>query len=104
VDCDLLQRFQTLPLILPTRAFFTVPLGRDHATAEAVFADVKRLMGLEDRSYHLYRLPEKIEEIDNHNYQDITMVAGTFEAEGNDAIISYTLEIMQVPLNYWPMN
>lgn len=100
IDCDLLPRFHTLPVILPTRAFFTAPFGRDHATAEAVFADVKRLMGLEDRMYHLYRLPEKIEEIDNHNYQDITMVAGTFGVEGDDAIISYSSETMQVPLNF----
>lgn len=99
-DCGLEARFPTFPLILPTRRFFTAPTGRSHETAEAVFADVKRLMGLEKRAYHLHRMPEKVENIDNHNYQDLTQVAGTFQAEGNDAIISYSPETMHIPLNF----
>jgi len=99
-NCGLAMRFQSLPLVLPTRRFFNAPSGQSHETAESVFADVKKLMGLENRTYHLHRLPEKIEGIDNHNYQDLSHVAGTFQAEGRDAIISYSPEIMHIPQNF----
>ena len=98
--CNLTNRFHSLPLVLATRRFFSAPSGQSHETAEAVFADVKRLMGLENRSYHLLRMREKIEGLDNHNYQDLTLTGGTYEAEGNEAVISYNPETMHIPLNF----
>ncbi len=99
-ECGLAERFHTLPLVLPTRNFFNAPTGKSHETAEAVFADVKRLMGVADDSYQLHRMPEKIEGVDHHNYQDIAQVAGTYQADEEAAIISYSPEAMSIPLNF----
>lgn len=83
-------------LILPTKAFFNAPSGRDHATAEAVLADVQAHYRIKDAKISLIRQPEKSE----YRAQDFNLtsdVAGTFLGAETHSEITYQPELMQSP-------
>ncbi len=97
---ELRTQFSATPLILPNRNLFTAKSGHDHATALEVFADVRRLMCLEDRNILLNRLPEKIDGVDHFSYQKTSEIAGMFQKTEGQSVISYTPENMKTPISF----
>lgn len=89
------------PLVLPTGAFFPRPQGDDREVAEAVFNQVRNLMGLPDWPCTLVeRERTNIEVGEFMRLQPAGKpVAGTFESDGQSVIITYDPELVRRPIN-----
>ncbi|MFY0616604.1 hypothetical protein [Shimia sp.] len=84
-------------LILPTAAFFTAKKGAPEDTAQQVLADIQRHLG-NDMSLTL--APHAVVPAEyRHSYQSTGDVAGTFQTDGEDALITYDPELLQRPLS-----
>lgn len=85
-------------LILPTREFFASGRGTDHATAEAVFAEVAAHLGIEDPIDLVpqFSLPSEW----SHRYDTLTSVGGTFQRAGQGAIVSYDPALLHRPVGF----
>jgi hypothetical protein len=90
-------------LVLPTREFFTAPGGTDHATAEAVFDEVKRHMGMAGWPCRLIRQEEDWDP--NLGYGLVIEgapagPAGAFWTDSDVIEISYNPGMMGAPLAF----
>lgn len=98
--------FEETPLVLPTREFFTAPGGTSHATAEAVFADVKRHMGMEAWPC---RLTRQDDDPDTHvgvglMVKDVpASPGGTFAVAKGAIEITYDPGLMKTPVAFIQM-
>lgn len=98
--------FAQTRLVLPTRDFFSAPGGTDHATAEAVFAEVKRHMGVADWPCRLIR---QADDLDPELGYGLAVEgapggpAGAFWSGGAAIEISYNPGMMQAPLAFISM-
>jgi hypothetical protein len=98
--------FEDTLLVLPTREFFTAPGGESHATAEAVFADVKRHMGMENWPCRLIR-----QDSDPDAHVGVGLMVkdaplspgGTFSAAEGVIEISYDPGLMKTPVAFIQM-
>lgn len=88
-------------LILPTRDFFPPIEAEGHARAEAVFEQVKLLMGLENWPSILVERQETNARIGEYLtvMPDGPMAAGTFEVEDGVAYITYAPVLLTRPFN-----
>ncbi|MEP1537601.1 MAG: hypothetical protein ABJQ34_16635 [Paracoccaceae bacterium] len=84
--------------VLPNKSFFKAGKGKDQATAEAVLADVTRLIGfdLPIDLVPLERLPEEF----RHSYQSYSEVAGTYRESEGARMIEYAPERMSRPIEF----
>lgn len=87
------------PLVLPTRAFFTAPSGDGHEVAEAVLADLQRLLGVGHERISLYRRPMLPDGV-SHEYGKLSSVAGTYINDSGAAEISYDPRLMRQPVAF----
>lgn len=81
--------------ILPTRGFFRAGSGLDHATAEAVLADVTRLLG-HDLPIDLVP-PARAPGAFRHSYRSLGEVAGTYRETDAGRVITYDPEALARP-------
>lgn len=90
-------RFATAnTLILPTAQFFTAKKSAPEDTANQVLADVQRLLG---NTMPLALAPLGVIPPEyRHSYQSTGDVAGTFQTDGHDALITYDPDLLQRPL------
>lgn len=96
---------QSRQLILPTRDFFNLPKGQDHATALAVLATVKHLMELgEDWPV---RLIAQDTPPPDHMISDTTLIAhdaqpplATFRIDENGPVITYDPNLLLEPQSF----
>ncbi len=86
------------PLILPTRDFFDVPSGRDEATARAILDAIRGHLGVH-RDIALAPL-DMLPAEHRHSYQALAGVAGTFQDDGQQAVIRYDPAQMERPLQF----
>lgn len=86
------------PLITASRAYFSAGSGQDHSTARAVADDIARLLGHET-PFELVRLDDIPEEY-QHNYQDMSSVAGTYIHDETNPIITYNPARMADPISF----
>lgn len=96
VGADTLRR---TPLVTPTRHFFKAPRGEDDATAQAVFDEVKALLGLAGATVTLIaqgNLPDQAA-IDR---SQISAVSGTFQDDPDDPIITYEPRLLRTPVAF----
>lgn len=84
-------------LVLPTREFFKARPGEDHATAITVFDEVRGHMGMLGQPCELVRRPGRIEQA-AYDYNQLSAVAGTYQADGNSAVITYDPDQMKRPV------
>ena len=84
--------------VLPNKTFFKAGKGEDQATAEAVLADVTRLIGfdLPIDLVPLERLPADF----RHSYQSSSEVAGTYRESEGVRMIEYAPEMMSRPVEF----
>lgn len=90
------------PLVLPTAEFFPRPAGEGRAVAEAVFARVRDLMGLNDWPCVLVerdRTNVQVGEFLVLQPQSGRATAGTFENSGGEVVITYDPDLVQRPIN-----
>ena len=90
-------RFDTADtLILPTAAFFTAKKGTSAETARQVLADVQTHLSY---SHPLTLAPLEVVPAElRQSYQSTGDVAGTFQSDGTDALITYDPELLNRPL------
>ncbi|MEO1494883.1 MAG: hypothetical protein AAFV19_22285 [Pseudomonadota bacterium] len=98
--------FDETDLILPTRAFFSSPGGDSHETAQAVFDDVRRHMGMTEWHCRL----ERQEMVHGSQVSDFHQIepldpgpSGTFDLDGNEVVISYDPGLMARPVAFIDM-
>ena len=84
--------------ILPTRAFFTAPGGTDAATAQAVLADIKRLLHF-DLPIDMLPIERPVGEY-RHTYTSMGEIAGTYQETSEGRVIHYDPEAMTRPINF----
>lgn len=84
--------------ILPTQAFFTAPGGTGPETAMRVLEDIKRHMGFQ-AAVELAPLDVLPAEY-RIDYQAHSQIAGTFQSDGETALIRYDPEQMNRPLQF----
>ena len=84
-------------LILPTKAYFKTGKGQDHDTALAVFDEVRLHMGLSNRPCELVRRAGRLEAA-AYDYNQFSAVAGTFQHDGNSAVITYDPDLLLRPV------
>lgn len=84
--------------IVPTKAFFNAPKGRDLSTAKLVLEDVKRHMKYagDVQIFPLNVLPVEY----RHDYQATSAVAGTFENTDSVSVIRYDPHQMDRPIGF----
>ncbi len=82
--------------ILPTKAFFRAPGGRDHAAALGVLDDIKRHLGF-DLPIDLIPLDRPAAEY-RHSYQSLGEVGGTFQETDDGRVIRYDPETLSRPI------
>ena len=85
------------PLVVPTRDFFRAPGGESHAVAEAVLKDLKRILRLESEAISLQPLDVVSGEY-RLDYNALSAVGGTWQADGNAGVIHYDPELVKRPL------
>jgi hypothetical protein len=95
--------FDETPLILPTRDFFDAPGGNSHATAESVFAQVAKHMGMADWPCRLIRQAD-----DPDTHVGIALMVkdapggpgGTYREGGGEIEITYNPGLMSSPVAF----
>lgn len=98
--------FSHTRLILPTREFFKAPGGTSHASAEAVFAEVRAHMEMADWPCRLVR-----QEADPDGHVGAAMMVqgierspgGTFGHDGESITVTYSPELMKQPVSFLNM-
>ncbi|MEO8531865.1 MAG: hypothetical protein ABI459_11610, partial [Deltaproteobacteria bacterium] len=85
------------PLVLPTRDFFPSKIGKSPEAIQAVVNDIARLLGLEGRTIEVAPLDLLPGEY-RHSYQQLSLTAGTWQADENHALIRYDPELAARPL------
>lgn len=98
--------FDEIALVLPTKAFISSPGGDSHETAEAVFAEVKQHMGMSEWPCRLecQEMIQAGQVADFHVLQPEEQApSGTFDTDGNAAVISYDPGLMAQPLSFIDM-
>lgn len=91
------------PLVLPTGAFFPRVDGDEHDKALAVFARIKDLLGMSDWPCTLvqrYRVNVPLGGLAMLQPEGERMIAGTFESDGKDVVITYDPDLVARPLNF----
>ena len=98
--------FDETDLILPTKAFFSSPGGDSHETAQAVFDEVRRHMGMTEWHCRL----ERQEMVQGSQVADFHRVepqdpgpSGTFDIDGNEVVVSYDPSLMARPIAFIDM-
>lgn len=89
-------------LVLPNKDYFKAKGGGDHAAALAVFADVKRLLGLENLNIALEEIPQLPPET-SHEYGQTSMIAGQYFHDDHHPLITYNPLVMRNPLDFIAM-
>ena len=84
-------------LILPTRSFFKAKPGQDHETALAVFDEVRGHMKLSEWPCELVRRAGRLDAA-AFDYNQTSAVAGTFQHDGNSAVITYDPDLLTRPV------
>lgn len=84
-------------LILPTAAFFSARKGAPEDTAAQVLADIQRHLG---NQMTLALSPLGVVPAEyRHSYQSTGDVAGTFQSDGETALITYDPELLNRPIS-----
>lgn len=98
-----IEAVRAAPLVLPTGAFFPRVTGDEHEKAVAVFARIKDLLGMSDWPCTLvqrYRVNVPVGEFMMLQPEGKNVIAGTFESDGENVIISYDPDLVARPLNF----
>lgn len=89
----------TTPLILPTAEFITAPKGNSPEIVAALLDDIKRLLHISEAKIEvapLERLPAKF----RHSYANVSEIAGTWQGDGDQAVIHYDPERASQPIPF----
>ena len=98
--------FSNTRLVLPTKDFFAAGSGTDHRTAEAVFDDVRRLMGMREWPCRLIRQEGEVDPWlgETALVNDApAMPGGTFGSDGTEFVITYSPDLMHSPIGFIAM-
>lgn len=89
------------PLVLPTADFFPKPGGEGHAVAETIFFRVRDLMGLAQWPCTLVEREDTSAEVGEflRLQPQGKPVAGTFESDGREVIVTYAPDLVRRPYN-----
>jgi hypothetical protein len=97
------EAVRAAPLVLPTGAFFPRVHGDAHEKALAVFERIKSLLGMSDWPCELvqrYRVNAPLGGVAMLQPEGKRMIAGTFESDGENVVISYDPDLVERPLNF----
>lgn len=88
---------RTTPLIQLSSTFFKAPSSKHPDFAKLLLEDIKRLLGLETSDIDI----QPIDQIDGkfrHEYQTLVSIGGTWQSDGNTALIRYNPEMITRPV------
>lgn len=88
---------RTTPLVQLKREFFTAPSSKHPDLVTSLVRDIQRILGIE--SANLQVLP--LDQIDGrfrHEYQSLISTGGTWQGEGNSALIRYNSDLVARPV------
>lgn len=96
-----LAHVRRAPLVLPTAEFFPRPPGEGSEVAEAIFARVQGLMGLNEWPCTLVERVRTNVQVGEYLVlqPEGKSIAGTFQDDGNAAVITYDPDLVKRPYN-----
>lgn len=86
-------------LVLPTKEFFHAPAGNSPETVQALVDDLRHLLHLGDENIQVMPLDVLPDEY-NHQYGQLSSVAGTWQGDTEQALISYNPEHAKHPIAF----
>lgn len=87
---------RTTPLVQLKRAFFTAPNSKHPDFAKVLVQDIQRILGIPEAQIEVLPL-DQIDGRFRHDYQSLSSTAGTWQGEGNAALIRYDPELVARP-------
>ncbi len=89
-------------LIFPSKESFKAPKGQDIDTAKALVNDLKSILNIQDEDIELVPMNALPDEY-THEYGALSDVAGTWQNDANQALISYNPNLMKTPMAFISM-
>lgn len=91
------------PVVVPTAQFITAPGGQaPEATARALLDDVLRLADMANAQIDMLPIEVLPDEL-RHSYGQLSEVAGTWQSDGNSALIRYDPTLIRRPSTFLSM-
>jgi hypothetical protein len=87
---------RTTPLVQLKRAFFTAPHSKHPDFAQTLVRDIQRILGIAEAQIDVLPL-DQIDGRFRHDYQSLSSTSGTWQGEGNAALIRYDPELVARP-------
>jgi hypothetical protein len=86
------------PLVRMTKEFFTAPSSKSPDFALCLVRDIQRIIGIETADIAVIPL-ERLDRRFQHDYQSLGSTAGTWQGDGESALIRYDLDLIDRPIN-----
>lgn len=85
------------PLVLLKREFFSAPSSRHPDFVPSLVRDIKRLLDIEDAQIDVLPL-DQLDGRFRHEYQALAQTGGTWQGEGNAALVRYNADLVARPV------
>jgi hypothetical protein len=85
------------PLVLATKQFFKTPKGEDDVVVASLVKDIQRLLGRSEKDIKVSALNVLDDEF-RHEYGQTSNVAGTWQDDGEQSVISYDPNLVKSPI------
>jgi hypothetical protein len=95
IDRKLLTK--ATPLVQLRREFFSAPSSRHPDFVPSLVRDIQRILGIEAASIEVLPL-DQIDGRFRHEYQALVGTGGTWQGEGNSALIRYNPDLVARPI------
>jgi hypothetical protein len=95
IDRNLLTA--TTPLVKLSKVFFSAPSSKHPDFAPALVKDIQRILGVGESAISVLPL-DQIDARFRHDYQSLSATGGTWQSDGNQAIIRYDREMISRPM------
>ncbi len=87
------------PLIAPTKAFFSAPSGRSPEVVMALVENIKTLLSIQDAQISVLPIDQMAAEY-RHSYNATSETSGTWQSDGNHALIRYNADLIASPIAF----
>ncbi|MCU0828378.1 MAG: hypothetical protein MUE52_13450 [Tabrizicola sp.] len=87
------------PLVTLSKEFFTAPSSRSPDFAACLVRDIQRILGIAQAEIDVLPL-DQIDARFRHDYQSLAAIGGTWQGDGNAAVIHYSRDHLDQPMTF----